>query len=552
MPERWIFKTGKSHEVSLLLTAAVRDLHASHPGRFLTDVQTPHTGFWENNPYLTPLGEDAPEVSVLELHKVAFPAPDKHPAHLVETFGRVVGRELGVPVTPVRASPDIHLTIEEKTAPPPIAGAPYWIVAAGGTYDTSINWWNRRRFQKVIDHFTGQINFIQVGNRRDYHPALKGTVDFRGKTSLRELVILFRHARGVLCPVSLFMHLAAAVDTPLGQPPLRPCVTVAGGRQTSHTYAYPGHRFLHTIGTLPCCESGGCWRSRTVKLGDKKRHDGRRNLCVDITNSMPHCMDMISGDDVIREIASARPTPGGSPPGGPDPHPVTVCVLFYGDFTDLCRRFFNSLIRNTDLQKIHLRIGLNAVCAETRALVDEITHLLPNPVSIYDEPTNIFKYPLMRKMFHDDPITTPWTIWFDDDSHITDPGWLHKFTSKISEKANADMLGRKCFINAGPEREAFVRAAPWYGGLPLAEKKHKKNSNKRKKIIMFATGGFWGIRTECIYRLDWPDPRIHHNGGDTMLGEATRQNGMKIYQFDEGVAISDAPRRSPSDVPPSA
>jgi len=36
------------------LTAAVRDLHLSHPKQFITDVRTPCGQLWENNPYLTP------------------------------------------------------------------------------------------------------------------------------------------------------------------------------------------------------------------------------------------------------------------------------------------------------------------------------------------------------------------------------------------------------------------------------------------------------------------------------------------------------------------
>lgn len=32
------------------LTAAVRDLHRTHPGRYLTDVRTPFQALWEHNP----------------------------------------------------------------------------------------------------------------------------------------------------------------------------------------------------------------------------------------------------------------------------------------------------------------------------------------------------------------------------------------------------------------------------------------------------------------------------------------------------------------------
>jgi hypothetical protein len=50
---------------------------------------------------------------------------------------------------------------------------------------------------------------------------------------------------------------------------------------------------------------------------------------------------------------------------------------------------------------------------------------------------------------------------------------------------------------------------------------------------------------------DWPDPRIKHNGGDVMLGEALRQMGYVIQQVKiDGVAISDHKRRGYSEIHP--
>jgi hypothetical protein len=103
------------------------------------------------------------------------------------------------------------------------------------------------------------------------------------------------------------MHLAAAVPTRSGR--LRPCVVVAGGREPPHWEAYPGHQFLHTIGCLPCCSTGGCWRSRcqTVDDGDRKDHD---NLCdrpvqVETDLRVPQCMALVQPSDVIRAMERA-------------------------------------------------------------------------------------------------------------------------------------------------------------------------------------------------------------------------------------------------------
>jgi hypothetical protein len=84
---------------------------------------------------------------------------------------------------------------------------------------------------------------------------------------------------------------------------------INGGREPVHWEAYPHHQFVHTIGALPCCEHGGCWKSRTVPLGDGDKKD--ESLCVDVlpadpsadrTGPLPRCMDLISGEEIARRV----------------------------------------------------------------------------------------------------------------------------------------------------------------------------------------------------------------------------------------------------------
>jgi ADP-heptose:LPS heptosyltransferase len=131
-------------------------------------------------------------------------------------------------------------------------------------------------------------------------------IDLRGKTDLRRLIRLVYHAEGVLSPVSLPMHLAAAIEAKPGGPKHRPCVVVAGGREPPHWEAYPHHQFIHTVGALLCCDNGGCWKSRTIPLGDGNDGDLPENLCVDVHDNLPACMDMITAVDVIRRIEMYR------------------------------------------------------------------------------------------------------------------------------------------------------------------------------------------------------------------------------------------------------
>ena len=54
------------------------------------------------------------------------------------------------------------------------------------------------------------------------------------------------------------------------------------------------------MGALRCCDNGGCWKSRTVAVGDGDAKDEK--LCVDVVGDLPRCMDMITVDEVVRRI----------------------------------------------------------------------------------------------------------------------------------------------------------------------------------------------------------------------------------------------------------
>lgn len=291
----------------VMLTAAVRDLHTCHPGRFITDVRTSCPELWEHNPHLTPLREDDPNVEIIDCHYPLIDRSNHAPYHCIHGFADFLSERLRVPVRPTLFRGDIHLSAEEQTWKSTVhelAGrdVPFWIVNAGGKFDFTIKWWDWRRYQQVIDYFRGRILFVQIGELGHYHPPLRHVVDLRGKTDLRQLVRLTYHAQGVLCGVTALMHLAAAVPTRPDRARARAAVIIAGGREPTHWEAYPHHQFLHTIGALPCCEAGGCWRSRTRALGDGESADAPDELCHNVIEDLPACMDLITADEVIRRL----------------------------------------------------------------------------------------------------------------------------------------------------------------------------------------------------------------------------------------------------------
>jgi len=293
----------------VMLTAAVRDLHACYPDQFFTDIRVPCPEIWENNPYITPLCEDDEDVEQVDCEYPLIHRSNQEPYHFIHGFIQELNRKLCLNIRPTVFKGDLHLSDLEKSWISQVQeltqiDVPFWIVVAGGKYDYTIKWWEAKRYQEVIDHFRDKILFVQVGEMLHHHPSLRDVIDFRGKTGLRQLIRLVYHAQGVLCPVTLLMHLAAAVETKSGKSSTRPCVVVAGGREPSHWEAYTDHQFIHTNGMLSCCQSGGCWKSRTVPLGDGNEKDLPAHLCVDVLNELPRCMDMITSNDVIRRIES--------------------------------------------------------------------------------------------------------------------------------------------------------------------------------------------------------------------------------------------------------
>jgi ADP-heptose:LPS heptosyltransferase len=302
-----LLRVGFAPGDGVMLTAAVRDLHRTYPGEFLVDVRSPYRELWRHNPYITPLDSSDPQLECVQCDYPLIQCSNQFPAHFLHGFIQHLNETLQLSIRPTEFKGDIHLSTEERTSRSQVADLvnhdlPFWLISAGGKFDLTIKWWEASRWQTVVDHFRDRILFVQVGNSRHFHPALRGVLDIRGWTNLRQLIHLVFHAQGVLCPVTCLMHLAAAVERPDPTRGIRPCIVVAGGREAAHWEAYPGHRFIDTIGRLPCCAQGGCWKRRTVPLGDGHENDRAEHLCTSVERGLPRCMDMITPNHVIDAI----------------------------------------------------------------------------------------------------------------------------------------------------------------------------------------------------------------------------------------------------------
>lgn len=290
-PTRLHLMTDQMPGDAVVLTAAIYSLHRAHPGKYLTAVGSRHAGVFEYNPDVVPLAS-IPDAMPLQLHYPAIHRVNERGIHFMQGWTEFLEQVLGVSIPLATNKPRLYFS----DADPPIED--YWVVCSGGKNDFTNKLWGYENYQYVVDVLRGHgLQFIQVGDEKADHPRLRGVDYMVGKTSLRGLFDVIRRARGVICGVSLPMHVAAALD--------RPAVVIAGGRESVQWNAYPRQQYLHTVGALPCSSAQGyvgyaCWRSRVVPLGDGTWYD--RDVCQYPVDGLPQCMRLIRPADVAATV----------------------------------------------------------------------------------------------------------------------------------------------------------------------------------------------------------------------------------------------------------
>ena len=226
---------------------------------------------------------------------------------------------------------------------------------------------------------------------------------------------------------------------------------------------------------------------------------------------------------------------------------ATIYALFYGDHHDLHTRLLLSLANFCPKGgQIRFRFWCNQVCRQTQHL---FKRKYPGEVVVVERDENVPKYKAMREMFKadaDDP--SDWVVWFDDDSYINKKDWWVKTVSKIQSDPDICYVGQPWYVHHLPGQWKFIQEAEWFTGRE-SELCATRSPTIKKPGITFAQGAYWWLRSDVLEQLDWPDPRLSHNGGDTLLGEAVRQQSLPFTKFHYGVAINKAKRRGQHEKP---
>lgn len=308
-----LLKTHQAPGDAVAMTAAIYSLHQQHPKRYLTIVETYWPEVFYNNPNVTahiePNALDLEGVTPIQMHYPAIHQSNDRAIHFMQGWCEFLSQTLCVDVPLLTNRPHLYFNTPEPKQ------EDFWVICAGGKRDFTTKLWGAERYQEVVDRLKGAIRFVQVGgssvptklnddSQRDEQPRLHGVINLVNKTTLRQLFDLVRRARGVICGVSLLMHVAAALE--------KPAIVIAGGREPVAWNAYPLQHYLHTVGMLPCTDARnrqnvGCWRYRTVPLGDHATLDA--NPCLRPIGDVPECLTLINPADVVslaRRIHSQR------------------------------------------------------------------------------------------------------------------------------------------------------------------------------------------------------------------------------------------------------
>jgi hypothetical protein len=226
---------------------------------------------------------------------------------------------------------------------------------------------------------------------------------------------------------------------------------------------------------------------------------------------------------------------------------TTVCCLLYGDYPQLAERCLTPLSKLYELG-VDTRIGCNDVSAGTEAVVNRLFDPAKGKLSLLHERPQVYKYPMMRRLFECSPITTKYVTWFDDDSYIKahPEDWVRRLEA-FMDSTSSDMVGSVYTMPVLPGQDQWRRLhCDWF-----------LDRKRDHAYTKFATGGWWAIKADVIKRYDWPHRSLKHRGGDVLLGELIFQQSLTLSRYKDGVAINadangkeSASKRRGYDEPP--
>jgi ADP-heptose:LPS heptosyltransferase len=312
LPRKLILRNNQSPGDLVMLLYAITSLHETYPGEYLTDVRVSATEIFEANPLITKIADTDPDATKLRMEYPQIHESNTKPFRFSTAITAYLADKLQRPIKPANFAGILPISAQEQKWYSAVheklgRDVPYWVINAGHKYDFTAKAWSFQRYQELVSCFP-DVWFVQIGAKEHNHPTLvgKNVINMVGQTTTRQLIRLVYNAFGVISQVSFPAHLSYAIPPhPRFNRRSRASIVLAGGREPAHWEQGPNQHFLHTHGMLPCCDHGGCWKSRVVALNDNDKQDN--SLCVapvQLSSGqwIAKCMDLIEVDDVARII----------------------------------------------------------------------------------------------------------------------------------------------------------------------------------------------------------------------------------------------------------
>lgn len=265
----------------IVLSAALAALHETYPGEYETNVSSPHRALLLHNPHLSDYsGNKSPiDYRLNPAHTMA----DAYVADL----SRIINRPLSL-----TSQPKLYLSNEEQE---PLADLPkdYIVFNAGRKPDMTVKGLPLETAEEVTKN--APLPCIQLGLPQHNEP-VKGAIDLRGKTSLRQVMRIAAHARAGFGGDTFLFHCCGALGTPY--------VCIAPPRlHLKWLELYHNQTLLTAMGQLDCCKNP-CGMRRVEKLGDGSCLDDL--ICLqprhDYRLPVAECMLHIKSQQIIEAI----------------------------------------------------------------------------------------------------------------------------------------------------------------------------------------------------------------------------------------------------------
>lgn len=248
------FKGGLGDEI--MCTVVAHELRKRKVGKIWHLTRFPE--LFDGNPDLTAIPQDFRLRRLCEVFGVPFldlDYPHPPPMHLIATMCRTAGIRGEVELTP-----RIFLTDAEKQRGSIAARAQIAIQTSNvaARYPMRNKQWPVERFQAVAEDLGRDFDLVQLGLIAD--PVLRGSLDFRGRTNVREAAAILSNSRVFIGLEGGLMHLARAVGC-------RSAI-IYGGRVHPNQTGYSANENLNWSGACaPCWQRDDCDYDRICLRG---------------------------------------------------------------------------------------------------------------------------------------------------------------------------------------------------------------------------------------------------------------------------------------------